>query len=279
MLVVPDPAGPRSSRVLDARRLRRPATRRVRGQFLVEGPQAVTAGLAVGALHEIFVGSSAMSRYAALVDGAGIPVRVISDDAVASLSETVTPQGVVGLADCPRHRVADLDQPRLVAICLDTRDPGNAGTIIRSADAAGADAVVFAGSSVDPFGGKAVRASAGSIFHLPVVTDIDLDDAIRQLRDHGCRIVATSPLAPRDLDAAADAGELDVPTAWLFGNEAHGLPRAGVVSADAVLRVPVYGQAESLNLAVATAICLYASARAQARSGSGAPGAGGGGRL
>ncbi len=112
-----------------------------------------------------------------------------------------------------------------------------------------------------------------------MVTDIGLDDAVRQLRDHGCRIVATSPLAPRDLDAAADAGELDVPTAWLFGNEAHGLPRAGVVSADAALRVPVYGQAESLNLAVATAICLYASARAQARFGSGAPGAGGGGRL
>ncbi len=279
MLVVPDPAGPRSSRVLAARRLRRPAVRRVRGQFLVEGPQAVTAGLAAGALHEIFVGSSAMSRYAALVDGAGIPVRVVSDDAVASLSETVTPQGVVGLAEYPRHLVADLAHPRLVAICLDTRDPGNAGTIVRSADAAGADAVVFAGSSVDPFGGKAVRASAGSIFHLPVVTDIDLDDAVRQLRDHGCRIVATTPLAARDLDAAADAGELGVPTAWLFGNEARGLPQADMVSADAVLRVPVYGQAESLNLAVATAICLYASARVQARLGSGTQGAGGGGRL
>ncbi|WP_131747607.1 RNA methyltransferase [Frankia sp. Cppng1_Ct_nod] len=277
--MVGDPPGPRSSRVLAARRLRRPAVRRVRGQFLVEGPQAVGAGLAVGALSEIFVGSSAMSRYAALLDGAGIAVRVVSDDAVASLSETVTPQGVVGLARHPNHGIVDIEESRLVAICLDTRDPGNAGTIIRSADAAGADAVVFAGSSVDPFGGKVVRASAGSIFHLPVVTDITVDDAVRQLRDRGCRIVATTPLAPRDLHSAADAGELDGPTAWLFGNEAKGLPDSTVVSADAVLRVPVYGQAESLNLAVATAICLYASARAQARLGSGAKDAGGGGRL
>jgi TrmH family RNA methyltransferase len=205
-------------------------------------------------------------------------VHVVSDDAVASLSETVTPQGVVGLADCPRHRIADLDNPRLVAICLDTGDPGNAGTIIRSADAAGADAVVFAGSSVDPFGGKAVRASAGSIFHLPVVTGIALDDALRQVRGHGCQIVATAPLAPRDLDTAADAGDLDRPTAWLFGHETRGLPDTGMVSADAVLRVPVYGQAESLNLAVATAICLYTSARVQARLGSGTPDAGGGER-
>ncbi|KLL10221.1 MULTISPECIES: RNA methyltransferase [Protofrankia] len=273
------PVGPRSARVLAARRLRRPAVRRVRGEFLVEGPQAVAAGLAAGALREIFVGSSAAGRYGELVGTAGIPVRVVSDEAVASLSETVTPQGVVALAEQPRHRIADLDTPRLVAICVDTQDPGNAGTIVRSADAAGADAVIFAGASVDPFGGKAVRASAGSIFHLPVVTDIGVADAIRQIREHGCRIVATTPSAPRDIDTAHDAGELDTPTGWLFGNEARGLPRATVVSADAVLRVPVYGQAESLNLAVATAICLYASARARARLGSGAAGVGGGERL
>jgi TrmH family RNA methyltransferase len=166
----------------------------------------------------------------------------------------------------------------LVAVCVAANDPGNAGTIIRTADAAGADAVVFAGAGVDPFGGKCVRASAGSLFHLPVVTEPDLDVAVDWLRAAGCQVVATSGYGARDLYAAADAGELDGPTGWLFGNEAHGLSPDALAAADAVLRVPVYGQAESLNLAVATALCLYASARARRMARSGTHGTGGGER-
>ena len=281
--------GPRAASVAAARRLRRPSTRRAERRFLAEGFQAVEAALAAGRLTELFVGEWAADRHTALVTRAadtGVPVRSVTDAAAAALSETVTPQGLVGVATLPDVTLAalsarpgstslpgavrrggpggnaDLPTPTLVAICVAANDPGNAGTVIRTADAAGADAVIFAGEGVDPFGGKCVRASAGSLFHLPVVTEPDLGATLGWLRATGCRVVATSGHGTRDLYDAADAGELDGPTGWLFGNEAHGLPADALAAADAVLRVPVYGQAESLNLAVATALCLYASARA-----------------
>ncbi len=271
-------AGLRSARVGAARRLRRPAERRERGRFLVEGAQAVGAAVAAGGLLEVFVGVSAAACHGDLLRAAAVPVRIVTDEAAAALSETVTPQGLVAVAALPGHRLADLVAPRLVAVCVGANDPGNAGTVIRSADAAGADAVVFTGGGVDPFGGKCVRSSAGSHFHLPVIVESTLADVAAGLRARGCRIVATSGAAHRDLDTAVGAGELDGPTAWLFGNEAHGLDPAGLAAADAALRVPVYGQAESLNLAVASALCLYASARAQRTGRSGTDGTGGGGR-
>jgi RNA methyltransferase, TrmH family len=302
--------GPRAASVVAARRLHRPSARRAEGRFLAEGFQAVEAALAAGRLTDLFVGESAAGRHGELVAKvaeAGLPVRPVTDAAAAALSETVTPQGLVGVATVPATRLADLADlpgrpagaadrpggaarqarqlgqagmvgPALVAVCVAANDPGNAGTIIRTADAAGADAVVFAGEGVDPFGGKCVRASAGSLFHLPVVTEPDLDVTLAWLRAAGCRVVATSGYGTRDLYEAADAGELDGPTGWLFGNEAHGLSPDALAAADAVLRVPVYGQAESLNLAVATALCLYASARARRMARSGTHGTGGGER-
>ncbi|MEX5633886.1 TrmH family RNA methyltransferase [Parafrankia sp. FMc2] len=271
------PDGIRSARVAAARRLRRVAARRDEGLFLVEGAQAVTAALVAGALVELFVGESAAVRHAELIAGTDVPVRLVTDAAAAALSETVTPQGLVGVAELPGHRLADLGRPRLVAICEGANDPGNAGTVIRSADAAGADAVVFVGDSVDPFGGKCVRASAGSIFHLPVVVAEDALAAVAAVREAGCRVLATSGRAARDLDDLASEGILAVPTAWIFGNEARGLTARTVASADTAVRVPVYGQAESLNLAVASALCLYASARAQRVVGSATSGVRGGG--
>jgi RNA methyltransferase, TrmH family len=265
--------------VVAARGLRRPAVRRDRGLFLAEGPQAVEAGLAAAAVQEIFVGEGVVERHRPILAGAGVPVRVVTDDAVASLSETVTPQGIVGVAELPRHGLAELGRPRLVAVCVETRDPGNAGTIIRTADAAGADAVVFADDAVDPFGGKCVRSSAGSVFHLPVIRGVTAAAALAAARAAGCQCLATSGSAPVDLDELAAAGRLAAPTAWLFGNEARGLSVALMTAADTVVRVPVYGQAESLNLSVAAAICLYTSARVTRTGQSGAARAGGGGRL
>jgi TrmH family RNA methyltransferase len=262
-----------------ARRLRRPSVRRDRGLFLAEGPQAVAAGLATDGLREVFVGESAVGRYAAMLVGAGVPVHVVADDAVASLSETVTPQGIVGVAELPQHDLGAWGRPRLIAVCVETRDPGNAGTIIRTADAAGADAVVFADEAVDPFGGKCVRSSAGSVFHLPVIRGVRTSDVLAAARAAGCQCLATSGSAQVDLDELAAAGRLAAPTAWLFGNESRGLPAGLLTTADAVVRVPVYGQAESLNLSVAVAICLYSSARATRTGQSGAGSAGGGGRL
>jgi TrmH family RNA methyltransferase len=192
-----------------------------------------------------------------------VRVDEVSAAAAAALSETVTPQGVVAV--CRRLDVPLADvlagAPRLVAGLVEPRDPGNVGTILRTADAAGADGVVVCGDAVDVYNGKAVRASAGSLFHVPVVAGIDVAD----LRDTGLTTLATSGQGDTDLDTLVDDGSLAAPTLWLFGTEAHGLPDAALKLADRTVRVPIYGRAESLNLAAAAAVCLYASARAQRR--------------
>jgi TrmH family RNA methyltransferase len=161
---------------------------------------------------------------------------------------------------------------RLVTVLANVRDPGNAGTVLRSADAAGADAVLFAGSSVDPYNSKCVRASAGSLFHLPVVTAVPVADAVTALRAAGLRVLAADGRGPRTLDDLAADGTLGAPAAWLFGNEAWGLPEELRALADEPVAVPIYGRAESLNLAAAAAVCLYASASAAAGPGGRPPG-------
>jgi TrmH family RNA methyltransferase len=155
---------------------------------------------------------------------------------------------------------------RLVAVLAHVRDPGNAGTVIRTADAAGADAVVLGGESVDPYNGKCVRASAGSLFHLPLAAGVPIDATVTALKARGLTVLAADGHGALDLDTAIDDGRLDGPTAWLFGNEAWGLPAETRALADAVVRVPIHGAAESLNLATAAAVCLYASARAHRTS-------------
>jgi TrmH family RNA methyltransferase len=188
---------------------------------------------------------------------------------MSSVAATVTPQGVVAVARFRDVPLADVvaSRPRLVAILAAVRDPGNAGTVLRAADAAGADAVVLTDASVDPYNGKCVRASAGSLFHLPFVVGATAADAVAALRGAGMRVLAAAGSAPTDIDALDDAGGLAGPVAWLFGNEAWGLPDELLALADDAVRVPIHGRAESLNLATAATICLYASARAQRRPG------------
>jgi TrmH family RNA methyltransferase len=209
---------------------------------------------------EVFATPAATEQYAQLVEAA--PVWTLVDDrALASLSDSVTPAGVVALC-----RFLDGDVPgdaRLVAIGADVRDPGNAGTVIRCADAAGADAVVLAGHSVDPYNPKTVRASVGSLFHLPVAVQPDPAAAVRAAQSAGLQVLAADGHGDVDL---FDADELLArPTAWLFGNEAWGLPAELRGLADHVVSIPIFGRAESLNLSTAAALCLYASARVQRR--------------
>ena len=215
-----------------------------------------------GIVVEVFATAAAAQRYAEVLEHAG-SVSQISDRAAAGLSETVHPQGLIAV--CQRLDVSLADalasSPRLVAILVEANDPGNAGTILRTADAAGAQAVLFAGDSVDPYNGKAVRAAAGSLFHLDVVTDLDPAAAIAQCRAAGLLTLATTGAAELDLDELADRGSLRRRTAWIFGNEARGLPPELVHAAELSVRVPLHGKAESLNLAAAAAVCLYASAR------------------
>jgi RNA methyltransferase, TrmH family len=236
--------------------------------FLAEGPQAVCEALATGAhVTGLFVTAPAKARHADLVAkaaDAGIEVQVVSGEVMTELAQTVTPQGLLAVCDFVDVPLDDVvaARPRLVALLANVRDPGNAGTVLRTADAAGADAVVFADASVDPYNGKCVRASAGSLFHLPVVAGARLDGTVASLRGAGLLIVAADGRAGVTLDDPGTREALAEPTAWLFGNEAWGLPPELLALADRSVAVPVYGRAESLNLAAAAAVCLYASAAA-----------------
>ena len=273
----------RSPRLKAARRLTKRALRQRARAFLAEGPQAVSEAFYSRApVSELFVTAEARARHADLVSAmadAGIPVHLVSGEVMAELAQTVTPQGLLAVCgfvdvpldqalngsagpDGPDGRNASSGPPSLVAVLASVRDPGNAGTVLRAADAAGAQAVLFSDASVDPYNGKAVRASAGSLFHVPLVAGVRLEQAAGALRAVGLRILAADARGGRTLDDLSPA-ELAAPTAWVFGNEAWGMPEAVLALADESVAVPIYGRAESLNLATAAAVCLYASARAQ----------------
>ncbi|GAA5116214.1 RNA methyltransferase [Haloechinothrix salitolerans] len=256
----------RTPRVVAARKLTSRSGRRQAGRFLAEGAQAVREALRVPErVHELFVTEAAAGRHAELVTqatNAGVTVSEIDTRAAELLSETVTPQGIVAVCSLLDMALDDAlrGTPGLVVVLAGIADPGNAGTVVRVADAAGADAVIFAGDAVDVHNGKCVRASTGSVFHLPLAREHDVDAVYDACRAHGLRLVAADGSASDDLDTATD---LATPTAWVFGNEAHGLSADEISAADGAIRVPIYGDAESLNLATAAAVCLYASARAQ----------------
>lgn len=264
----------RTPRVVAARKLTRSAGRAASGRFLAEGPQAVSAALARTRtdspvrVYEVFGTRAALARHADLVEAAtsaDVVVTPVDDGAMKSLSETVTPQGIVAvcaLLDLGLDHVVQRHL-RLVAVLADIADPGNAGTIVRTATAAGAGAVVFAGDSVDPYNGKCVRASAGSLFQVSVVRGVSASAAMTRLRRAGLRVLAADAAGETCLDGLAEGGTLAEPTAWVFGNEARGLSDEVAALADARVRIPTYGPVESLNVAVAAAICLYSSAWAQ----------------
>jgi TrmH family RNA methyltransferase len=261
----------RSGRVRTARRLARRDARSATRLFLAEGPQAVREALAVpGCVRDIFALASAADDHPDIRGSAArsdTPWHLVDDRGLTSLAATVHPQGVVAVCrflDRPLRALL-AGPPRLLALCADVRDPGNAGTVIRCADAAGAAGVVLCGNSVDVYNGKTVRATAGSLFHLPVSVDRDPAEVVAEVRRHGIRVLAADGAGELDLDEAIDTGALAGPTAWLFGNEAWGLPGELSGLADDRVRIPIHGRAESLNLATAAAVCLYASARAQRR--------------
>jgi TrmH family RNA methyltransferase len=252
-----------STRVKEARKLSRRSVRTERRLFLVDGPKAAEAAIATpGCVVEVFATPDATKRYAALADAAAsadATWTLVDERALASLSDSVTPAGVVAVCRSLDRPLADLlaDTPRLVAVCADVRDPGNAGTVIRCADAAGADLVVLAGTSVDAYNPKTVRASVGSLFHVPLAVEPDAANAVATLRAAGLTVLATAG----DGDVGLYDAPLDGPTAWLFGNEAHGLADDLAALADHRVSIPIHGRAESLNLSTAAALCLYESAR------------------
>jgi TrmH family RNA methyltransferase len=268
------PSGPeltsiRSPRVKAARQLGKRALRLRTRSFLAEGPQAVSGALARGGVvTELFLTAAARSRHGGLAAQAsrqGAAVHAVSGEVMAELAQTITPQGILAVCqfvDVPLSALTTA-APRLAVILANVRDPGNAGTVLRTADAAGAGGVVFSDASVDPYNSKCVRASAGSIFHLDLVQGGPVAEVVAGLRATGLRVLAADGSSGQSLDQVEPRGVLGEPTAWLFGNEAWGLPADILALADETVAVPIYGQAESLNLAAAAAVCLYASARAQ----------------
>ncbi|WP_026552966.1 RNA methyltransferase [Arthrobacter sp. H20] len=294
----PPMTNPRADRVKEVARLAGRPARLRQGRFLAEGPQSVREALSLhsarhaagelAVIEELFITEECLDRHAELGLFEGQPApRLVSEEVLAAMSSTVTPQGVIAVCafvDVSLDAVL-ADEPRLVAVMVEVRDPGNAGTILRAADSAGADAVVLTSSSVDLYNPKAVRSTVGSLFHLPVVIGADLEVALSSLRERGITVLAADGYGDVDLDtlqegsarrrlapATADQGsadqgstaaQLEAPTAWLFGNEAQGLPDAVLRGADHRVAVPIYGRAESLNVGTAATVCLYASARAQ----------------
>lgn len=257
--------------MIAAVKLRRHTGRLRAGRFLAEGPNLVEAAAARGLVDEVFATVSGAERHLGGPDGGrfadgllgGVPVHLVTDSAARDLSETVTPAGIVAVCRFPDADLASVLEagPRLAAVMVDVSEPGNAGSVIRTADAMGADAVLLAGHSVDPYNGKCLRSSAGSIFGLPVFSEPDVPGLIARLRGAGLQLLATTVDGELSLDEAGPL--LGEPTAWIFGPEARGLPAELARDADHRVAIPVAGSAESLNVAAAAAICLYQSARAR----------------
>ncbi|WP_273651407.1 TrmH family RNA methyltransferase [Cellulomonas fimi] len=273
---MPELTNPRAERVKAVRALAGRPARSRSGRFLVEGPQAVREAVRADhvRVHDLYVTDAAAERYREIVvaaAGRGIAARTGSPEVLDAMSADA--QGVVAVADQVDVGLDDVlaSRPRLVALLAHVRDPGNAGTVVRAADAAGTDAVVLTRESVDLHNPKVVRSTAGSLFHLPVATGADLVTAVAALRERGVTVLAADGTGEHDIDdlldvagnAPAGVPDLAAPTAWVFGNEAWGLRDEDRALADAVVRVPIRGRAESLNLATAATVCLYASARAQ----------------
>ena len=267
----------RSERVASVRRLSGRPARQRSGTFLAEGPQAVREALPAAAVRDLYLTQDAADRHPDLLVAAravGVEPRWCSPDVLLAMAGTVSPQGVLAVCSLvgrPLARVLERG-PRLVAVLAHVRDPGNAGTVLRAADAAGAEAVVLTDASVDVHNPKCVRATAGSLFHVDVVTGVTLDEAVAALRRAGLAVLAADGAGDVDLDDLLDraeqgTGPLVGGVAWVFGNEAWGLSGDERALADAVVRVPVHGRAESLNLATAATVCLYAAARSQRRAG------------
>ncbi len=268
-----------NTRLTEARRLTRRSRRDQVQEFLAEGPQAVReAVLTPGVVMEVFGTPSALDLHGDWLAEAPVTLVPISEKSAAALSETVHPQGLIArcrYVDVPVTDVVDRSA-RLVAVLAGVADPGNAGTILRTADATGADAVIFTEGSVDPYNGKCVRASAGSLLHLPIVRGCGYSDLRHALAEAGLQVLGAAASGRRCLGEADTDVLLRAPSAWVFGNEAHGLcgieVEAGggreklAEAVDEYVRIPIRGRAESLNLAAAAAICLYASATAQRRA-------------
>jgi RNA methyltransferase, TrmH family len=266
-----------SDRVRSVRALSQRAVREREGLFLAEGPQAVSEVVAYrpDVVRDLYFEAQpstqpAGRRQAAVLEAArdcALSIREVSHEVLVAMSDALAPQTMIAVC---RPIDVHLDKvlaarPGFLLILTNVRDPGNAGTAIRGADAAGAAAVLLSDSSVDIYNPKVVRSTVGSLFHLPIVTGIPIATALDRVRAAGLTLLAA------DGSGETPLGDIDLTGshAWVMGNEAWGLEPNVRDACDASVRVPIYGKAESLNLAMAATLCLYQSAGVQNGSGIG----------
>lgn len=260
---------PGSERVRRIRALSRRSARVKEGRFLLEGPQGVREAVAwrPDLVVDVYVDPAGRERCADIVTAAldaGLYVHEVTTEVLARMCDTPSPQGIVAVVKRLDVTLDDVlaTRPRLLVLLASVRDPGNAGTVLRGADAMGADAVLFGEASVDVYNPKVVRSTVGSLFHLPVVTDVPVVPALARMREAGLASYAA------DGGGATTIGTADLtrPHVWVMGNEAWGLPDGLLRACDQAVSIPLH-RAESLNLAMAATICLYASAAARSDAG------------
>lgn len=241
----------KSLRSLHARKGRKQA-----GLFMLETTKLVQEAIASGwPLEEVFATEEWVAKYGAPADA---PVTLVAERLFTQLVTTETPEGVVAVARLPQEpELPKVTATSFFVVADALQDPGNLGTIIRTADAVGATAVLVGPGTVDPYSPKVVRATMGSLFHLPVLVRSSLYDDLKQLKGQGVAVFATALRHDRSLYDL----DLSGPLAWLVGNEGAGLTPEALALATEAVSIPMPGQAESLNASVATAVCLYETLR------------------
>ncbi len=234
------------------------------GCVVVEGAKVINEALDAGAdLEALFVSDGVDVDVVGRAASLGVACHVVADGVLDKVLDTVSPQAVCAIARWVSPGLASL-APALAAggfvvVGVDIRDPGNAGTLIRGAEAAGVVGVVLAGSSVDVTSPKVVRSTAGALFHLPVVTNSDLDLVLATFAEWGVSTWGTAVLPGQSV--AYDEADLTGPTALLLGNEAHGLSEATLAAVDGIVHIPMAGRTESLNVSLAAAVLCFEAAR------------------
>lgn len=275
---------PRSARVAKIAALSGRSVRQREGRFRVEGPQAVRALLErevrehaegrPGILEELYLTDKARSAHPELEQLAArvcVRPRPSTPEVIEAMvreqghQSVAHPQGAIAVARSLeldwRDLLDDLGEgPCTIVVCERLQDPGNAGLVMRTSDASGARAVFFSEGSTDPLAPKVVRASAGSLFQVPFARRVPMEEFLGELRARGIATAATSPRGAENLFEWEPPERL----AWLMGNEAHGLEEATLEAADSRVAIPIFGSAESLNLATAATLCLFESARTRA---------------
>ncbi len=256
---------PRSERVRSVGGLGRRAARQRSGRFLVEGPHAVRELLAYAPAQvvDIYVTADAVTAHPDIVEAAEqaqVGLYECTDEILTLMADTQHPQGVLAVArsiDVSLTEALAEVSSGFVVVLSNVRDPGNAGTVIRAADAFGASAVLISDASVDVYNPKVIRSSVGSLFHVPISVGSPIAEVLAACSQAGLAVYA----ADGNADTTLDAVDLSGAHAWVLGNEAWGLPAETLALCDASVAVPIVGHAESLNLAMAATVCLHTSSR------------------